>query len=91
VTNRAYRVGVVFPASADASALPAFAVRIEELGFDTVAISIAATAGLMCADAVRQLAVAGADTIVLAAPEDELEGHLERFARNVMPLLRPVS
>lgn len=45
----------------------------------------------MCADGVRQLAVAGADTIVLAAPEDELEGQLERFARDVMPLLTPVS
>jgi 5,10-methylenetetrahydromethanopterin reductase len=42
----------------------------------------------MCADAVRQLAAAGADTVVLAPPADELEAQLERFARDVMPLLR---
>jgi 5,10-methylenetetrahydromethanopterin reductase len=42
----------------------------------------------MCADAVRQLASAGADTIVLAPPADELEAQLERFARDVMPLLQ---
>jgi NAD(P)-dependent dehydrogenase (short-subunit alcohol dehydrogenase family) len=41
----------------------------------------------MCADAVRRLAAAGADTIVLAAPEDELETQLERFAQEVIPLL----
>lgn len=42
---------------------------------------------VMCADAVRRLAAAGADTIVLAAPEDELETQLERFAQKVIPLL----
>jgi 5,10-methylenetetrahydromethanopterin reductase len=42
----------------------------------------------MCADAVRQLAAAGADTIVLAPPADELEAQLERFAGDVMPLLQ---
>jgi 5,10-methylenetetrahydromethanopterin reductase len=41
-----------------------------------------------CAEAVRRLAAAGADTIVLAAPEVELEPQLERFAREVMPLLK---
>jgi 5,10-methylenetetrahydromethanopterin reductase len=40
-----------------------------------------------CADGVRRLAAAGADTIVLAAQGDELEAQLERFAREVMPLL----
>jgi hypothetical protein len=41
----------------------------------------------MCADAVRRLAGAGADTVVLVGHEDELESQLERFAREVLPLL----
>jgi 5,10-methylenetetrahydromethanopterin reductase len=41
-----------------------------------------------CADAVRRLAAAGADTIVLAAQGDEFEAQLERFAREVMPGLK---
>jgi 5,10-methylenetetrahydromethanopterin reductase len=41
----------------------------------------------MCAKAVQRLAAAGADTIVLAAPEEEIESQLERFAREVMPVL----
>lgn len=41
----------------------------------------------MCADAVRRLAGAGADTVVLVAQGDEFEAQLERFAREVMPLL----
>jgi 5,10-methylenetetrahydromethanopterin reductase len=53
----------------------------------TDAISICGDVG-MCADAVRQLAAAGADTIVLAPPADELEPQVERFAHDVMPLLQ---
>jgi 5,10-methylenetetrahydromethanopterin reductase len=45
----------------------------------------------MCASAVRKLAAAGAETILLAPPGDELEGQLERFAREVMPLLTAAS
>jgi alkanesulfonate monooxygenase SsuD/methylene tetrahydromethanopterin reductase-like flavin-dependent oxidoreductase (luciferase family) len=41
----------------------------------------------MCAKAVQRLAAAGADTIVLVAPGDEIESQLERFAREVMPVL----
>jgi alkanesulfonate monooxygenase SsuD/methylene tetrahydromethanopterin reductase-like flavin-dependent oxidoreductase (luciferase family) len=41
----------------------------------------------MCAEAVQRLAAAGADTIVLAAQGDEIESQLERFAREVMPVL----
>jgi 5,10-methylenetetrahydromethanopterin reductase len=41
----------------------------------------------MCADAVRRLASAGADTVVLAPPGDDLDGQLTRFAREVRPLL----
>jgi 5,10-methylenetetrahydromethanopterin reductase len=40
-----------------------------------------------CAEAVRQLAAAGADTVVLAVPGDEAEAQLARFAGEVMPLL----
>jgi len=40
-----------------------------------------------CAEAVQQLAAAGADTIVLVVPGDDVEPQLERFAREVMPLL----
>jgi len=40
-----------------------------------------------CAEAVRRLAAAGADTVVLVTAGDELEPQLERFAREVMPLL----
>jgi 5,10-methylenetetrahydromethanopterin reductase len=54
------------------------------------AISLCGSAE-MCADGVRQLAAAGADTIVLAAPGDELEDQLERFAREVIPLLAPAE
>jgi hypothetical protein len=43
----------------------------------------------MYADAPRQLAAAGAETTVRAASGDELEGRLERFARDVMPFLTP--
>jgi hypothetical protein len=42
----------------------------------------------MCAAGVRRLAAAGADTIVLAAQGDDLEAQLERFAEEVIPLLR---
>ena len=41
----------------------------------------------MCAGAVRRLAEAGADTVVLAAPGDDYEAQIERFAQEVMPLL----
>jgi hypothetical protein len=41
----------------------------------------------MCAEAVQRLAAAGADTIVLAAQGNEIESQLERFAREVMPVL----
>jgi alkanesulfonate monooxygenase SsuD/methylene tetrahydromethanopterin reductase-like flavin-dependent oxidoreductase (luciferase family) len=41
----------------------------------------------MCADAVRRLAAAGADTIALFAHGDGFEDQLVRFAREVMPLL----
>jgi 5,10-methylenetetrahydromethanopterin reductase len=36
VTRPAFRTGVVYPASADPADVPAFAVRVEELGFDTI-------------------------------------------------------
>jgi 5,10-methylenetetrahydromethanopterin reductase len=36
VTDDPYRIGVVFPASADPADLPAFAARVENLGFDTL-------------------------------------------------------
>jgi 5,10-methylenetetrahydromethanopterin reductase len=36
MTRRAFRTGAVYPASADPAGLPAFAVRVEELGFDTL-------------------------------------------------------
>lgn len=36
MTGRAYRIGVVFPASADPADLPAFAIRVEALGFDSL-------------------------------------------------------
>lgn len=42
----------------------------------------------MCAAAVRRLAAAGADTIVLAAQGDDFEAQLERFAREVIPRLK---
>ena len=42
---------------------------------------------VMCAAAVRRLAAAGADTIVLAATEDELEAQLHRCVLEVIPLL----
>lgn len=45
----------------------------------------------MCAEAVRRLAAAGADTIVLAPQGDEIESQLGRFAREVMPVLSPRS
>jgi alkanesulfonate monooxygenase SsuD/methylene tetrahydromethanopterin reductase-like flavin-dependent oxidoreductase (luciferase family) len=41
----------------------------------------------MCAGAVRRLAEAGADTIVLAAQGGDLEPQLERFAREIMRFL----
>jgi 5,10-methylenetetrahydromethanopterin reductase len=41
----------------------------------------------MCADAVQRLAAAGADTIVVAASGDEVEAQLQRFAREVIPIL----
>jgi 5,10-methylenetetrahydromethanopterin reductase len=41
----------------------------------------------MCARAVHRLAAAGADTIVVAAQGDDIEFQLERFAREVMPVL----
>lgn len=41
----------------------------------------------MCADAVTRLAAAGADTVVLAPPGDDLDDQLTRFARDVRPLL----
>jgi 5,10-methylenetetrahydromethanopterin reductase len=41
----------------------------------------------MCAGAVRRLAGAGADTVVLAAPGDDYRAQIERFAQEVMPLL----
>lgn len=34
MTGLAYRIGVVYPAFADPPGLPAFAVRVEELGFE---------------------------------------------------------
>lgn len=43
----------------------------------------------MCADSVQRLAAAGADTIALLALGDEHEAQIERFAREVMPLLAP--
>jgi 5,10-methylenetetrahydromethanopterin reductase len=44
----------------------------------------------MCAEAVQRLAAAGADTIVLAAQGNEIESQLERFAREVMPVLTAI-
>jgi len=41
----------------------------------------------MCADAIRRLAAAGTDTVVLAPPGDDLDGQLTRFASDVRPLL----
>lgn len=51
-------------------------------------ISVCATREI-CADSVRRLAAAGADTIVLLAVGDDHEAQIERFAREVMPLLAP--
>jgi len=41
----------------------------------------------MCADGVRRLVSAGADTVVLMTPGDDLEGQVTRFAQEVRPLL----
>ncbi len=41
----------------------------------------------MCAEAVHRLAAAGANTIVLAAQGDDFGSQLERFAREVIPVL----
>jgi 5,10-methylenetetrahydromethanopterin reductase len=41
----------------------------------------------VCAAGVRRLVSAGADTVVLMAPEDDLEGQVTRFAGEVRPLL----
>jgi alkanesulfonate monooxygenase SsuD/methylene tetrahydromethanopterin reductase-like flavin-dependent oxidoreductase (luciferase family) len=41
----------------------------------------------ICAKAIQRLAAAGADTIVLIAPSDEIESQLDRFAYEVMPVL----
>jgi alkanesulfonate monooxygenase SsuD/methylene tetrahydromethanopterin reductase-like flavin-dependent oxidoreductase (luciferase family) len=41
----------------------------------------------MCADAVRRLVAAGADTVALAPPGDDLDGQLGRFASEVRPFL----
>lgn len=41
----------------------------------------------MCATGVQRLADAGADTIALVTSGDELESQLERFAREVVPVL----
>jgi alkanesulfonate monooxygenase SsuD/methylene tetrahydromethanopterin reductase-like flavin-dependent oxidoreductase (luciferase family) len=68
--------GVADPPPPDDPARPALAD----------AISICGTKE-MCADAVRRLAAAGADTIALVVPGDDLEDQLERFAGEVMPLL----